>query len=355
MNANATIRVSIVVACRNEIKHIAAFLDSILGQNMEGITWEAIFADGMSTDGTRQVLEQYCARHAELRVIANPARIVSNGLNAAIRASRGEIIMRMDAHTSYAPDYCRVSLETLERTGADNVGGPARTRAVGPQARAVAAAYHSRFSTGGARFHDVNYEGFADTVPYGCWRKTTLERIGMFDESLVRNQDDELNLRLIRSGGKIWQSPAIVSWYSPRPTLSGLFRQYFQYGFWKVAVLKKHRLPGSWRQLVPVMFVLANISLLICMGVAAVRGPQWFNVAAGLWLLFASTYGCACLLASLQSAARYGWSTFPYLPVAFAAYHFSYGFGFFMGLLKLTGPGMAISPASETAFTKITR
>jgi glycosyltransferase involved in cell wall biosynthesis len=356
MSAGATVRLSIVVACRNEIKHIAAFLDSILAQDMSGITWEVLIADGMSTDGTREMLEEYSARHSELRLIANSGRIVSTGLNAAIRASRGEIIMRMDAHTSYAADYCRQCLATLELSGADNVGGPARTKAVGSQARAVAAAYHSRFSTGGARFHDVNYEGLVDTVPYGCWRKATFERIGLFDESLVRNQDDELNLRLIRLGGKIWQNPAIVSWYSPRPTLSGLFRQYFQYGFWKVAVLRKHRLPGSWRHLVPVMFVLTNVALVTCMAVAAAQASQWFNVTARLWLVFTSTYACACLLASMISAARHGWRTFPYLPVAFAAYHFSYGFGFFVGLLKLTiGPGMAISPVGETAFTKITR
>ncbi len=356
MSASATVRVSIVVACRNEIKHIAAFLDSILAQDMTGIAWEAILADGMSNDGTREILDEYNIRHPQLRVIANPGRIVSTGLNAAIRASRGEIIMRMDAHTSYAADYCRLCLETLESTGADNVGGPARTKAVGSQARAVSAAYHSRFSTGGARFHNVDYEGLVDTVPYGCWRKETLERLGLFDESLVRNQDDELNLRLVRSGGKIWQNPAIASWYSPRPTLSALFRQYFQYGFWKVAVLRKHYIPGSWRHLVPVLFVLTNIFLGIGMAVTAVGASQWFNVAAGLWLALATTYVSACLFASLLSAARHGWATLPYLPAAFAAYHFSYGFGFLMGLLKLTvGPGPAISPAAESAFTKITR
>jgi GT2 family glycosyltransferase len=196
-----------------------------------------------------------------VRTIDNPRRVVSPGLNAAIRAARGAIVIRMDAHTSYAPDYCRRCVAELERTGADNVGGPARTRTQGTRARAFAAAYHSPFSTG-ARFHDENYEGWIDTVPYGCWRKETLERLGLFDETLVRNQDDELNLRLIRAGGKIWQSPDIVSWYSPRATLTALFLQYFQYGFWKAAVVRKHRLPGSWRHLVPVAFVLTHILLL---------------------------------------------------------------------------------------------
>src|SRR5262249_47627952 len=150
-----------------------------------------------------------------------------------------------------ASDYCRRCLEALRLTGADNVGGAARTKASGLRARAIAAAYHSRFSTGGAKFHDERYEGYVDTVTYGCWHKSTLERLGLFDETLARNQDDELNLRLVRAGGKIWQSAAVVSWYRPRSSISALCRQYFQYGFWKVAVIRKHVLPASWRHLAP--------------------------------------------------------------------------------------------------------
>src|SRR5581483_784305 len=194
------IRVTIVVACRNEINHIRGFVDSVLAQDFRGLKWEAIVADGLSDDGTRAVLAEYCADHPQLRVIDNPRRIVSCGLNVAICAARGEIIIRMDVHTRYAPDYCILCLETLESVGADNVGGPARTTATGIYARAVAAAYHSRFCTG-ARFHDEKYEGWVDTVTYGCWHRSTFDRIGLFDENLVRNQDDELNLRLIRAGG----------------------------------------------------------------------------------------------------------------------------------------------------------
>jgi len=130
-NQVSNIRVSIVVACRNEKDHIREFLDSVLAQNFHGLTWEAIIADGLSEDGTRAVLAEYCAHQPQFRVIDNPGRIVSSGLNAAIRAARGEIIIRMDAHTRYAPDYCVLCLATLESTGADNVGGPARTNATG--------------------------------------------------------------------------------------------------------------------------------------------------------------------------------------------------------------------------------
>lgn len=340
--------ISIVVACRNEAAHIGAFLYSLLDQDMNGMEWEAIIADGMSDDGTRQVLEAYCARHAQLRVVDNPGRIVSTGLNAAVRSARGEIILRMDAHTRYARDYCRRCIEALESTGADNAGGPARTDGRGTPARAIAAAYHSRFSTGGGRFHDVNHRGWVDTVPYGCWRKATLERIGLFDESLTRNQDDELNLRLRRAGGKIWQDPDIVSWYSPRPTLETLFRQYFQYGFWKVAVIRKHRLPGSWRHLAPGAFILVNVLLLA----GAAIGVS--NVCAFLWLAIASAYAGASLTASVIAARRYGWATLPYLPAVFATYHVSYGLGFLAGLLSiLWGPGRTFW--NTPLFTRITR
>lgn len=355
MTNDQAVRVSIIVACRNEIKHIRALLDSLLSQDMAGISWEAIIADGMSDDGTRDVLEEYSVRYPQLRFVANPGRIVSTGLNAAIRAARGEIIIRMDAHTSYAPEYCRVCVETLERTGADNVGGPARTRAGGIRARAVAAAYHSRFSTGGARFHDENYEGWVDTLPYGCWRKTTLVELGLFDETLVRNQDDELNLRLTRAGGKIWQSPAIVSWYSPRPTLSSLFHQYFQYGFWKVAVIRKHRLPGSWRHLVPIGFVLSNILLLSGMAVTkAIGAARWFTVSVVLWLTMVAVYFVATLTASLIAARRHGWETLPYLPAVFATYHLSYGLGFVVGLRWYFSTPAQIF-YGQSVFTRITR
>ncbi len=349
------IKITLVAACRNEIKHIRGFLDSVLTQDMTGISWEGIIADGMSDDGTREALEEYAAKHSQLRVIANPGRIVSTGLNAAIREARGEIIMRLDAHTFYAVNYCRLCVETLERKGADNVGGPARTRAVGIRARAVAAAYHSRFSTGGARFHDVDYEGWVDTLPYGCWRKATLERIGLFDETLVRNQDDELNLRLLRAGGKIWQSPDIVSWYSPRPTLSSLFRQYFQYGFWKVAVIRKHSLPASWRHIVPIGFVLTNILFLGGMVVTkAIGARQWFATSAILWGSLVAAYVIAILTASLITARRNGWATLPHLPAVFAAYHLSYGLGFLVGLrwyFAKPTPASYLSPV----FIRITR
>jgi glycosyltransferase involved in cell wall biosynthesis len=353
MRSPDPIQISIIVACRNEIRHIRQLVGSMLAQDMRGMAWEAIIADGMSDDGTREVLREYGARDVRLRMIDNPRRVVSPGLNAAIRQARGAIIMRMDAHTSYAPDYCRRCVEELERTGADNVGGPARTKTEGTRARAFAAAYHSRFSTG-ARFHDETFEGWVDTVPYGCWRRETLERLGLFDENLVRNQDDELNLRLTRAGGKIWQSPDILSWYSPRATLTALFLQYFQYGYWKAAVIRKHRLPGSWRHFVPVVFVLTHILLFAACAVTVIANPGQFSLASRMWLTVITAYATANVTASVAAASKSGWSTLPHLPAVFAVYHFSWGLGFLAGFRWFLPS--AVQPVNkESMFTRISR
>jgi glycosyltransferase involved in cell wall biosynthesis len=344
------------MACRNEGRHIRVALDSLFAQEeVPGRRTEVIVADGMSDDGTRQFLDSFATKQPRLRVLDNPGKIVSTGLNAAIAAAQGEIVLRVDAHTEYAADYVRKCVEILESSGADNVGGPARTSAAGWLPRAIAAAYHSRFGCGGARFHDVKYEGYVETVTYGCWRKSTLERLGGFDETLVRNQDDEFNLRLVRSGGKIWQSPRIVSWYSPRQTLWGLFHQYFQYGYWKVAVIRKHRLPASWRHLVPGLFVAVNFALLLACGVLTATGhPVAGSVAATMWLLISGAYLAGAFVAAYLAAKRHGWSLLMVLPLVFAVFHVSYGLGFLLCTLRLTlWPRRALHPGRLA--TEITR
>src|SRR5207237_2775783 len=188
---------------------------------------------------------QIASQNSQVRVLNNPGRIVSTGLNAALQAARGEVVVRMDAHTTYASDYLQKCLAVLRETGADNVGGPMRTNAISYKERAIRAVFHSPFAVGGARSHNPHYEGYVDTVIYGCWKKDIFERVGYFDEELVRNQDDEHNLRIVRSGGKVYQSPRIYSWYRVRDSFKALLRQYMQYGYWKVLVSRKHQLPAS--------------------------------------------------------------------------------------------------------------
>jgi succinoglycan biosynthesis protein ExoA len=353
--ASAPKRISIVSACRNERDHIRMFVESLLAQDLAGLDWEIIIADGASSDGTREILEDLAGKNPGIVIIDNPARIVSTGLNAAIRAARGDIILRMDAHTEYAKDYAQRCVQTLETSGAENVGGPARTKADGLRARAIEAAYHSRFSTGGARFHDENYTGYVDTVTYGCWRKETLLKLGLFDEQLVRNQDDELNLRLVRSGGKIWQSSEIVSWYRPRATLSDLFRQYFQYGFWKVRVIRKHKIPGSWRHLVPGTFVAANLALFLIAAIAAAAGARGLARTSGAaWAVLLAAYCFALLTASILAARKCGWRLLPYLPLSFCTFHVSYGTGFLIGSVYWTFSRSAASRLGDM-FVGVTR
>ena len=225
--------ISIIVPCRNEADHVERAVQSILQQQVDpGL--EVILADGRSDDGTREILNRLANQDSRLRIVDNPRQIVSAGLNAAIQAAKGQVIIRMDAHANYAPDYVRQCVLVLNETGADNVGGPWIAQGEGYIGRAIAAAFQSSFAVGGARSHSPLYEGEVDSVYLGCWRREVFDRIGLFDEDLVRNQDDEFNLRLVRSGGRIWQSPRIRSWYRPRNSLRNLFRQYAQYGYWKV-------------------------------------------------------------------------------------------------------------------------
>ena len=192
--------------------------------------------------------------------------------NAAIRASTGDIIVRMDAHTVYARDYIRRCVEVLQESGADNVGGPWTARGEGQIGKAIAAAFQSSFCAGGGKSHNPHFEGEVDTVYLGCWRRSAFDRFGFFDPDLVRNQDDEFNFRIRRQGGRILQSPKIQSTYTPRSSITSLFRQYLQYGYWKVAVIRKHRSLASWRHLVPALFVSSILLGVSCLAAFAAFG-----------------------------------------------------------------------------------
>lgn len=330
----------------------------------------------MSDDGTREVLNRFVASSVVgspvisspiVRVIDNPGRIVSTGLNAALKSARGEIIIRMDAHTEYAPDYVSQCVAAIQATGADNVGGPWVARGNDYLSQTIAAAFQSPFAVGGASAHKPCYEGPIDTVYLGCWRRQAFGRFGCFDEELVRNQDDEHNLRIVRGGGKIWQSQKIRSWYRPRGSLGALFNQYVQYGYWKVRVIQKHKLPASWRHLVPGAFVftlavLALLSvfcflLLVAPNLGA--GGSVFNSYASFCFLlsdlcFFSLVGVYVLCvfgASLLTAAKTEWKLLPVLPAVFPCYHFGYGYGFLRGIWDFMIRGRR--PA--TVFTTLTR
>jgi len=325
---------SVVIPCLNEVDHINGCIDDIIMFERPPGGIEIIVVDGESDDGTSEVLESLAEEHPELRLISNPLRSTPAALNLGVPAARGKFIARIDVHTRYASDYLVACIDTMRGTLADNVGGPARTEGQGSCQRAIAAAYHHWFSVGGARFHDVEFEGPVDTVTYGCWRREVFERFGLFDEEFVRNQDDEHNLRITRGGGVVWQSPKIRSWYRPRSRLSELFRQYFQYGYWKVRVIQKHRIPASWRHLVPGSFVSVLVSLA---AVGLIFRPAWWllvGIVVFYWLVDA--------VAAMQAASRTDWGLFPLLLPVFATYHAGYGtgsvFGFVDFILLRRGP-----------------
>jgi succinoglycan biosynthesis protein ExoA len=223
------------------------------------------------------------------------------------------------------------------------VGGPWVARGRGKTGRAISAAFQSSFGMGGARGHDPNYSGPVGTVYLGCWRRDVFDKIGLFDEELVRNQDDEFNLRLARAGGKIWQSSRINSWYTPRDSIGGLFRQYVQYGYWKVRVIQKHRAPASLRHLVPGCFLL----VLIILTLLALPWPA----ARWMWLGLLGVYAVCNATVSLATASGQNKKLFPFLMIVFAAFHFGYGYGFLRGIWDF----MVLRRKPPTKFTMLTR
>jgi len=333
-------RVSVIVPCRNEAPYIEEFVASVLRQKVPKGGMELIIADGMSDDGTRERLAELRRVHPCLIVIDNPRRITSTALNAAIEHARGEIIVRMDVHTVYESDYIAECVRALEETGATCVGGPWRPRGEHGLQRAIARAFESRLGSGGALSRRADYPGPADTVYLGAWRRADLVRLGGFDECLVRNQDDELNLRILRSGGKVWQCARIRSWYKPRASFRALFRQFYQYGYWKIPVILKHRLPASPRHLVPFGFVSALTALFLL-------AP--FLPAAGIAAAFIVLLYGGALLASTLSMRQAGNAAA--VALAVACMHFGYGIGFGHGLLDF----VVLRRGPAEAMTRLTR
>jgi succinoglycan biosynthesis protein ExoA len=339
--------VSVIVPCRNERAHVEAFAASALAQQLPG-GWqlEVIVADGGSDDGTLEVLARLAAGDARLRIVANPERIVSSGLNRALAEARGAIIVRMDVHTTYAPDYVAECIAALARTGADNVGGPWRAEAEagsGAMQEAVVAVFQSPLVAGGALSRRLDHEGPVDTVYLGAWPRATFDRFGTFDEALVRNQDDEHNLRIVAGGGRVWQSARIRSAYRPRARLGRVFRQYLQYGYWKPFVMKKHGQAAALRHVVPALFVLALVGVAGLAASGAAAWPIGALVAAYALVVIAMT-------AVIARSARPRGAALWRVPLVVAASHVAYGLGSIAGWIDVVrGRG------GRTRFATLTR
>ncbi len=318
--------VTVVMPVRNESGFIELSLKAVLEQDYPRDALEVIVSDGMSTDGTREQIRRFQERHSNLRLIDNPRKIVPCGLNLAIAKARGEVIVRVDGHTIISHDYVSQCVAALRRTGADNVGGAMRATGSGWFGRGVALATSSPFGVGGARFHYSTREESVDTVYMGAWARGTFDRFGPFDEEMVRNQDDEFNYRILEAGGRIVLVPGVRSIYTVRSTPRALWRQYFQYGFWKIRVMQKHPGQVRFRHLVPPLFVLGLVGSFVASWVA-----PWAGVlCAGI----GGSYGLANLASASVMASRGGWRQFPAVSLAFAIMHLSYGIGLLSGCTR---------------------
>jgi len=323
--------VSIIVPCYNEEKTIAKLLDGLRIQQFPIQDLEIIIADGLSEDKTRQVIEAYQQDFPNLsiQIVDNVQKTIPSGLNAAIRAASGEVIIRLDAHSIPATDYIVRCVEHLRQGIAENVGGvwdiqPGSENWIG---RSIAAAASHPLGVGDAGYRYSTKPAYVDTVPFGAYRRDLLEKIGFYDETLLTNEDYELNVRIHQAGGRVYMDPLIRCVYFARPTLSGLAKQYSRYGYWKAQMLRRY--PGTirWRQALPPLFVL-GIPLLI------LTTP--LHPFFGFSLLFILVvYFGILLLTSIRIALQKRNGAFIMgVPLAVSVMHFCWGGGFLFNLIN---------------------
>ena len=324
-------RVSLIIPCYNEEKHITALLQAILEQTYPLSDLEVIIADGMSTDRTRAYIETFQHEHAQpqIKVIDNPKRLIPAALNLAIRASSGELITRMDAHTLPAKEYVALSVQAFDEGKGEDVGGvidvkPGSQNWIG---KSIAVATRHPLGVGDARYRWSKTACYADTVAFGTYARKTFDEIGFYDESLVVNEDYELNVRLRAAGGRIWVDPAIRATYYSRPDLGSLARQYFTYGFYKLRMLKRYPRTMRWRQALPPLFLLAILMLLLLAIVWQTAGILLLSILAlYLLILIAGT------LPELNKQKNL--LTLLGIPLAIMTMHFSWAAGFWWSFFK---------------------
>jgi glycosyltransferase involved in cell wall biosynthesis len=320
--------VSILIPVRNEQKYIRACLMSLLRGTYQREAMEVLVVDGMSDDATRTEVEAVAAEYPEVRVYANPDRVVPNAMNVGIRAARGEYVVRVDAHATYPRDYVERLVKAMETLKADNVGGVFISIAASEtaEAHAVAAILSSSFGVGNAIYR-LRSDGApieVDTVPFGCYRREIFQRIGLFDEIFIRNQDDEFNARVRRAGGRIFLLPDLHIQYVARESIRKMGLMLYQYGYFKPLVAMKLGRPATLRQLAPPAFTLAVIGLPLI--------APWVSLAGYAWLAAVGAHSLANLAASAIAARKAGWRILGHLFVGFLYAHLSYGFGYLRGI-----------------------
>ena len=322
--------VSLIVPCFNEEKRIRNLLDALLAQTYPANLMDVTIADGLSTDKTRQVIESFQRERPQLliKIIDNDAKTIPAALNRAIEASAGEFIVRLDAHSAPNPEYVEKSVSALQAEKADNVGGVWEIRPGSDDwmAQTIAIAAAHPLGVGDALYRHAKQAAYVDTVPFGAFRRSLLEKIGRFDETLLANEDYEFNARVRQSGGRIWLDPQIRSVYFARATLGALARQYWRYGLWKWQMLRRYPATLRWRQALPPLFVLS---------VLAGFGLSFFvQVFAILLVSELAVYFGILFFAGVKKAIQLKRAFLvPGLMLAIATMHFSWGSGFLWSIL----------------------
>jgi glycosyltransferase involved in cell wall biosynthesis len=323
--------ISIIVPCYNEEATIQHLLDAVLAQTYPHAQMELIISDGMSTDKTREVIAAFQSEHPDLsiRVVDNTVRAIPAALNQAIKNSRGEIIIRLDAHSMPIPEYAARCVSAHEAGKGANIGGVWEIRAGADTwiAESIACAAAHPLGVGDAMYRLNAKEGAVDTVPFGSFRRTLLDKIGMFDETLLANEDYEFNTRVRESGGNVWLDPSIRSVYFSRSTLGKLADQYWRYGFWKFQMLKRYPHTLRWRQALPPLFVLSLFVLLV---LSLFVGLARWLLAAQLIVYF-SALGLAGLKLAIEKRKPF---LFIGLPLAISTMHISWGAAFLRSSYK---------------------
>ena len=315
--------VSVLLPVRNEASFIGRAVASVqrAGEGVHGL--EIIIIDGMSDDATPEIAAELAVADPRIRVMHNPQRTVPHAMNMGIMAATGEVIIRLDGHAEMMPDFITAALAELEaHPECACVGGPIESVSESSLADSISSAMSSTFGVGNARFRTGGSDGYVDTLAFGAYRRSDLLAIGLFDEALTRNEDDELNYRLVKSGRKIWFSNAIRSRYYVRSSFAKLFRQYFQYGYWKVYVNRKHGALTSLRQVVPPLFV-ASVAVLALL--FPILEHAKFSLTAILALYFLTAVFFALRLGEQRRRALV-------TVAAFFILHIGYGFGYWAGL-----------------------
>lgn len=318
--------VSLIMPVHNEALFIRRSLGSILQQTYAKELMEIIVADGMSSDNTREIIKKLAEdSEISIRIVDNPKLIAPSGLNRALEKANGDIIIRVDGHCEIEPDYVENCVALLQSGKADGVGGPIETIGENLRAEAIARAMSSKFGVGGSAFRTIDdREMYTDTVAFPGYTREIIEKAGAFDEELVRNQDDEYNYRIRKLGGRVLLSPKIRSRYYSRSTFKSLWRQYFQYGYWKVRVLQLHLRQMSLRQFIPFIFV-SSLILATALSFVSVFGTWALLALVGSYLL-------ANFAASVHTA-RSKLGTIPLVSLSYLILHLSYGLGSLAGLI----------------------